>query len=228
MIYMIHTHPRRSEYVDNYLIPSLIKQGIDEDDIYVVLDSDGNGNLKSFLYSLKMILTIPILKEQKGIWHLQDDVIVSNDFKKKTENYGKKDLIINGFVSSNYNKMKLEKTGKQPIKECWLSMPCIFIPNRLVKDFLDWLDRVKNLEINDYKNKYKSNRHDDFFFYCFMQEMKGNEYCYNLKPNLVDHIDFLIGNSINKPRLKQVRGYYFKDLDLVEKLERELNEGKNS
>lgn len=161
---MIHTHPKRSEYVDNFLIPSLIKQGIDEDDIYVVLDSDGNGNLKSFLYSLKMIITIPILKMQKGIWHLQDDVIVSKDFKKKTENYGKKDMIINGFVSSNYNSKKLEKTGKQLIKESWLSMPCMYIPNRLIKDFLDWLDRVKNLEINDYKKKYKSNRHDDFFF----------------------------------------------------------------
>lgn len=222
MKYMIHTHPKRSKYVDNYLIPSLINQGIDEDDIYVVLDTDGAGNLKSFLYSLKIIKTIPILNEEIGLWHLQDDVIVSKDFKKKAEMYAKKDVIVNGFVSSNYNKMKLKKTGKQPVKESWLSMPCMFIPNRLINDFLNWLDSVKNEDRLDYKKRYKSNRHDDFFFYMFMQEMKASEYCYNLKPNLADHIDFLVGASINKPRTKQVRGYYFKDLDLVEELERKL------
>lgn len=222
MKYLIHTHPKRNNYVDNYLIPSLINSGINEDDIYVILDSDGNGNLKSFLYSLKMILTIPILKEETGIWHLQDDVIISKDFKKKTETYAKKDLIINGFVSSNYNRKKLTLTGKQKVENMWLSMPCVFIPNRLVKEFLNWLDSVKNEERNEYKIRYKSNRHDDFFLYWFMQEKHQEEYCYNLKPNLVDHIDFLIGSSINKPRDKQVRGYYYKDYDLVEKLERDL------
>lgn len=225
MKYMIHTHPKRSFYVDNYLIPSLEKQGIDSDDIYVVLDTDGVGNLKSFLYSLKMILTIPVLNEEKGIWHLQDDVIISKDFKKKSEMYAKKDMIINGFVSNNYNKNALKYTGKQPVKYMWLSMPCIYIPNKYINEFLTWIDNVKNLEVNEYKRRYKSNRHDDFFMYMFMQEVHGKSSCYNLKPNLVDHIDFLIGNSINKPRKEQVRGYYYQDLDLVEDLERNYKDG---
>lgn len=222
MKYMIHTHPKRSYYVDNYLIPSLEKQGIDSDDIYVVLDTDGAGNLKSFLYSLKMILTIPVLNEEKGIWHLQDDVIISKDFKKKSEMYAKKDIIINGFVSNNYNKNALKYTGKQPVKYMWLSMPCIYIPNKYINEFLTWIDSIKNLEVNEYKRRYKSNRHDDFFLYMFMQEVHGKSSCYNLNPNLVDHIDYLIGNSINKPRDTQVRGFYFKDIDLVEQLERDL------
>ena len=220
---MIHTHPSRNYYVDNFLIPSLINQGIDEDDIYVVLDSDSMGNLKSFLYSLKMINSIPVLKEEIGVWHLQDDVIISKDFKKKSEMYAKKDLIINGFVSSNYNKLKLKKVMKQPINESWLSMPCIFIPNRLIKEFLEWIEIVKHEDRCEYKRRYKSNRHDDFFLYMFMQERHNDEFCYNLKPNLVDHIDFIVGASINKARTKEVRGYYFKDLDLIEELKEKLN-----
>lgn len=222
MKYMIHVHKKRLNYVENYLYPSLLKQGIKDDDIYFVVDYDSVGNLKSFLYSLRQIIRNNDLYKEKGIWHLQDDVIISKDFKEKTEKYGKKGVIINGFVSSNYNKLKLKKCGKQPIKESWLSMPCMFIPNRLINDFLYWLDSVKDEERLDYKKRYKSNRHDDFFLYMFMQEMKADEYCYNLKPNLVDHIDFLVGASINKPRKKQVRGYYFEDLDLVEELEKEL------
>ena len=225
MKYIIHTHIKRQNYVDNYLIPSLEKQGIDSDDIFVVFDDGTNGNLKSFLYSLKSILTIPVLNEEKGIWHLQDDVIISKDFKKKCEMYAKKDMIINGFVSNNYNKNALKYTGKQPVKYMWLSMPCIYIPNKYVSEFLTWIDNVRNLEVNDYKKRYKSNRHDDFFMYMFMQEVHGNESCYNLKPNLVDHIDYIIGNSINKPRKEQVRGFYYKNLDLVEKLEREYKDG---
>lgn len=219
MNYMIHTHYKRENYVYNYLIPSMVNQGIERENIYVILDDEDVGNLKSFLYSLKMILE---LKLEKGVWHLQDDVIISKDFKKKSKMYAKKDVIVNGFVSSNYNKSKLKLTGKQNVKDMWLSMPCIYIPNRLIKEFLSWIDRVKSEDRCEYKRRYKSNRHDDFFLYMFMQEMKSKEYCYNLKPNLVDHIDYLIGNSINKPRTKQVRGYYYKDLDLVEELERRL------
>lgn len=222
MKYMIHTHIKRINYVENYLMPSLIKQGINEDDIYIVLDDGKNGNLKSFIYSLKCILNTKELKEEKGVWHLQDDVIISKDFKKKSETYAKKDSIINGFVSSNYNKKKLNLTGKQEIKNSWLSMPCIYIPNKYVKEFLNWLDFVKDVEYNGYKEKYKQNRHDDFFLLMFLEEQHNKDFVYNLKPNIVDHIDFLIGNSINKPRKEQVRGFYFKDLDLVDELERKL------
>lgn len=211
MKYMIHTHIKRLYYVENYLYTSLINQGINENDIYLVVD-DGKGNLQSFIYSLKCIINTPELLKEDGVWHLQDDVIVSKDFKKKSESYAKKDSIINGFVSSNYNKKKLDLTGKQEIKNSWLSMPCIYIPNKYIKEFLTWLDDVKNLEFNDYKNKYKQNRHDDFFLLMFLEERHKNDYVYNLKPNLVDHIDFLIGNSINKPRKEWVRGYYFKYL----------------
>lgn len=219
---MIHTHIKRLKYVENYLCQSLENQGINENDIYIVLDDKNNGNLQSFIYSLKCIINTKVLAEEKGIWHLQDDVIISKDFKKKCETYAKKDCLINGFVSSNYNKKKLKLTGKQEIKNSWLSMPCIYIPNKYVKEFLNWLDNVKNSDFNDYKQKYKQNRHDDFFLLMYLEELHKNDFVYNLKPNLVDHIDFLIGNSINKPRKDWVRGYYFEDLDLVEKLEREI------
>ena len=46
----------------------------------------------------------------------------------------------------------------------------------------------------------------------------------NLKPNLVDHIDYLLGGTvINKERKnKNVRAVWFEDLDLVENLEKKL------
>ena len=224
MKYMIHTHIKRLWYVEDFLIPSMVKQNINEEDITVVLDDKNKGNLQSFLFSLKAILKDEELKKEDGIWHLQDDVIISKDFKKKCEYYGKKNTIINGFVSNTYNSLKLENTGKQPLKKSWLSFPCIYIPNKFIEGFLSWIDVVRKDERNDYKKRYESNRHDDFFMFMFLEEVHGNIDVYNLKPNIVDHIDYLIGNSINKPRKEKVTGYYFMDKDLIKKLEKELKE----
>lgn len=222
MKYMIHTHIKRLWYVEDFLIPSMVKQGINEDNIIVILDDTNKGNLQSFLFSLKHILKNPLLKNEKGIWHLQDDVLISSDFKKKSEYYGKKDTIINGFVSNTYNSLKLKNTGKQPLKNCWLSFPCIYIPNKYIEGFLSWLNVVKKEDRNDYKKRYESNRHDDFFMFMYLEETQGNINVYNLKPNIVDHIDYLIGNSINKPRKEHVTAYYFEEKELVKKLEKEV------
>jgi hypothetical protein len=224
MKYMIHTHIKRLWYVEDFLISSMIKQGINEDDIVIVLDDKNIGNLKSFLFSLKSILKDESLKNEQGIWHLQDDVLLSSDFKKKSEYYAKKNTIINGFVSSTYNSLKLKNTGKQPLKNSWLSFPCIYIPNRYIEGFLSWIDVVRKEDRNDYKQRYESNRHDDFFMFMYLEETQGNIDVYNLKPNIVDHIDYLIGNSINKPRKEPVTGYYFEDEISRKRLEKELKE----
>ena len=46
----------------------------------------------------------------------------------------------------------------------------------------------------------------------------------NLKPNLVDHVDYLIGGSVvNKVRAeKETHAVHFDDTNLVTKLEREF------
>lgn len=224
MKYMIHTYPKRLWYVNKYLVPSMIKQGINAEDIFIFNDSNNRGNLQAFLDSLDWIYKNSKLSEM-GYWHLQDDVIISKDFKERTEDSRIAwNNVVNGFVSSNYNNKKLNLTGWQEVKNSWLSFPCVYIPNKYIGSFMNWLEKAKTKDnALEYKRRYESNRHDDFFFYEFLRKRCKNDMVLNLKPNLVDHIDFLIGGSINKPRKEQVRGYYFEDLDLVEKLERKLN-----
>lgn len=224
MKYMIHTYPKRLWYVNKYLVPSMIKQGINAEDIFIFNDSNNRGNLQAFLDSLDWIYKNSKLSEM-GYWHLQDDVIISKDFKERTQDSRIAwNNVVNGFVSSNYNNKKLELIGWQEVKNSWLSFPCIYIPNKYIGAFMNWLEKAKTKDnALEYKRRYESNRHDDFFFYEFLRKKCKNDMVLNLKPNLVDHIDFLIGGSINKPRKEQVRGYYFEDLDLVEKLERKLN-----
>jgi hypothetical protein len=51
----------------------------------------------------------------------------------------------------------------------------------------------------------------------------------NEMPNLVDHIDFLIGGTVINPlrRIQVNRAEFFKDGYLVEELERKLKERNN-
>ncbi len=50
---MIHACPAREWYVTDFLVPSLIDQGISENEISVWVDRDGRGNLSG--YSSKIV-----------------------------------------------------------------------------------------------------------------------------------------------------------------------------
>ena len=218
MKYIIHTYPKRLWYVTKYLIPSMIKQGIKSDDIIISNDVDKKGNLQMFLESMRWIKDN--LEDNQGTWHLQDDVIICHDFKKRTEENVVSDGIVCGFVSGKYNKVNKEYIGQTPLIRAWCSFPCIYIPNKYAKEFLDWIEVAKNKENEyDYKKRYESNRHDDFFFIHFLREIHPEVFAYHVKPCLVDHIDYLIGGSINAPRPEPVRAYYWEDEDLVKELE---------
>ena len=66
--YMIHTCPKRKWYVDEFLVPSMIEQGIDSQDITVYNDENEDGHLMAFMNSWKQL-------KEGGTWHLQDDII---------------------------------------------------------------------------------------------------------------------------------------------------------
>ena len=215
MKYMIHTIPKRLWYVEKYLIPSMIKQGIKKKDIYIYNDENKFGNLFAFLDSLKFINEN--LSEEQGIWHLQDDVIISRDFKETTEIEGK-NMVVNGFVNKNY--ANLEKSGLVKVQDYWYSFPCVYIPNKYIDDFLNWIERVKTE--SPYRKRWNKGRYDDWFFYKFLEEEFPIDYMYNLKPNLVDHIDYLLGYTTGTRSKSQVRAEYFEDLDLVKMLERNI------
>lgn len=195
--YMIHTCWKREWYVNEYLIPSMIKQGINRDDILVYVDRVGAGNLKAFLDSADL-LTIPE-RYKFGTWHLQDDVIISSKFKETTERYN--DGIVEGFASE-YDKEDYY----------WWSFPCIRIPNAVLADFVYWVRYIapKNPQHSVWISK---NKFDDALFKDYL--LQNNVKVIKLIPNIVDHIDYLIGGSIvNRIRSQsQVRSVYWPEED---------------
>ena len=228
MKYMIHSYSKRLWYVEKYLIPSMVEQGINESDIYVFNDSNNRGNLQAYLDSVDYILNNEKLYKEDGIWHLQDDVIISSDFAKRTlidNNVKGYTSVINGFASDVMNP---EKDGLVNVKYFWYSFPCIYIPNKYLAPFMYFMKVISEKgNDNKYKIRYNKNRYDDYFFYKFLIKVYPTDNMYNLKPNLVDHIDFLLGGSTGE-RKRQIRSLYFNELDLVKKLERSIKNDLSS
>lgn len=208
--YMIHTCPKREWYVNEYLIPSMLAQGIKEENITVFNDNKNYGNLKACIESFKLVDT-----SIEGTWHLQDDIIISRDFKEKTEQYN------SGLVCGFCSKYDVENapSGRVNIKHIWWSFPCIRIPNKYAVDWAYWIDRyiIGNCVYFDY---WKEGILDDFWFKKYMLEKYPNLTITNLEPNIIDHIDYLIGGSVIGVRKKDtiVRSMYWEDEDLVEEL----------
>lgn len=49
-----------------------------------------------------------------------------------------------------------------------------------------------------YQDRIRRKKHDDDFFRYFMTERHADMYVTNLVPNIVDHIDYLIGGTLGK------------------------------
>ena len=207
--YIIHACPERMWYVDDYLVPLLVSQGIDDLDIWC--DYPRYGNLES---CMRMFSRRP--NNNDGTWYLQDDVIVCRDFKKITEenDFG----IVCGFTS-----MKSEDIGSVHYDKMWWSFPCIRIPNDVARECGNWYFSFAK----DYAKYYEwvqMKKCDDNMFRAFLEKYYPYMDIVNLKPNLVDHVDWLIGGSmVNQYRGDaQIRAAYFEDLDLVDKLRKDL------
>lgn len=219
MRYMIHSVPSRQWYVDHYLIPSMIGQGISKDDIVVWCDTDKKGNLQSCMESFKFCGDNPT----DGTWHLQDDIIISKKFAYTTKeyNYG----IVTGFVVKDWGP-DWTKTGNQKVNQLWYSFQCIRIPDPIAGECAKWFfTDVRFRRDEKYVRRIQSKKHDDDFFLFFLQEKYPNKEIINLRPNIVDHVDYLIGGSlINTAREKTIyRAAYWEDEILVEQLENRLN-----
>lgn len=211
--YIIHSCQQRMWYVDNYLVPSMLEQGIPNSDIDVRCDLLNLGCLESCMQIFKSLL------EYDGTaWHMQDDVIICKDFKKLTEQYN--EGIVCGFC---WVGDKMKNVGYVKPSDMWWSFPCIRIPNKYARECAKWYYNTAK-----YSRKYlkwvRAKKFDDAVFKEFLELYYPYEQVLNLTPNLVDHVDYLIGGTtINHIRLeKQTRSAYFKDLDLIEKLEKEL------
>lgn len=215
MKYMIHTCPKRKWYVDEFLIPSMIEQGITHPNIIVYNDENNDGHLMAFMNSWKLL-------KEDGTWHLQDDIILSSDFRRMTEAYD--EGIVCGFVNS-YSEYPGD-IGYVDVSKMWYSMPCIRIPNEIMKEFVGWF------VITETQKKYKAHilakKHSDVLFWDFLKERHPDMKVLNLAPNIINHIDHLIGGSlINGTRHQtpeEIMSLYWNEECLIVQLEKELKE----
>ena len=212
-MYQIHTCSKRRWYVDEFLLPSLVLQGIKEEEILIFEDRDQEGNLEATLKSFE------ILPNASGTWHLQDDVVVSRNFAEFTSKNRPEKEILCGFCTKRYQKEGIKNIGKVKPKDMWMSFPCIYIPNHLAHKFVKWVRELawKN---ETYKKWIDTGKYDDTLFKVFVTLKYDENYpVTNLKPHLVDHVDFLLGGSLVSPtREVETRAEYFEDGDLVDEL----------
>lgn len=215
--YMIHACKQRMWYVNDYLIPSMVKQGIGKnDDIFIYLDKNEEGNLASCMSSFSYVKNI----DTEGIWHLQDDVIISSDFKQRTEELD--DGLVCGFCC-DYDANK-EITGITNMINMWYSFPCIRIPNRLAIECADWYYNGLS-HPTEVKFFMRNGKNDDLIFRAFLERHYPSMSVTLVKPNLVNHIDYLIGGStINAERRKGkiVVAEYWEEQQLIDDLAKRL------
>jgi len=208
---MIHTCPKRKWYVDQFLIPSMLEQGIKISDIIISNDIANAGCLRSYISSFNHL-------NGDGTWHLQDDIIISKRFKELTEYYN--DGIVCGFC----NTYDLDKIyGYVEPKYMWYSFPCIRIPNEVSRGFINWYYSERTQR--EYFTTIWQNKGIDYLFRQYVL-IYYTDLILNLKPNIVNHIDHLVGGSlINADRIedsKQIMAVYWDEYKLLRELEEKL------
>ena len=209
--YLIHTCKSRAWYVDEFLIPSMKEQGIEN--IYVYNDINCEGQIPSIWKSYELI-------RGKDTWHLQDDIVISKRFRELTEEHN--DGIVCGFCNS----YSTGNPGYVSIWNMWYSMPCIRIPDSIYGHFVSWLQEPKTQR--KYQAFFSENKHDDVLFEFFLKEFYMSMRMWNISPNLVNHIDHLIGGSLlNKARDKElsyIMSKYWDEQDVLDDIEHKLKE----
>lgn len=214
---MVHACPERMWYVNDFLLPSLEKQGILAD---VWNDSEKKGNLFATIESFA-----ECGRNAGATWHLQDDVVICSDFGERVKQ--NTDGVVCGFACQNFGP-SMTHVGQVPAKFMWYSFLCIRVPNELAKEFTDWFyeDAIHRTR---YASQIVDRKHDDWFFREFILERHLDMFVTNLVPNLVDHIDYLIGGTlINRQRNIQVnRAKFWTDTDLIQDLEEQLQRRRN-
>lgn len=219
MKFLIHACPQRMWYVEDFLLPMLREQGAEN--IEVWNDTERAGNLRSCMDSF-MSRT-----GDGGTWHLQDDVLPSRDFVKRcAEN---DDGLVYGFCCRNFND-RIDAYGDVYVADAWNSFQCVRIPDEYARECASWVYSgvwEKESALIELPVLYKLGKGDDTFFHEFMICRHPYDTALNLKPNLVDHVDWLVGGSA----LQQWRDYiaraeFFEDQDLIEELAQRIKRYK--
>ena len=213
MKYMIHSCDKRLWYVKEFLVPSMLAQGISEKEIIVKNDDEHRGCTKSYIDCFRY------LKGQGGTWHLQDDVAISRDFAEKTREHD--EGVVYGFFHRHVHEDDMIP-GKVPAMKAGYSFPCLRIPDVMAAEFADWYLSDAHFR-GEYARWVEEGKYVDAFWMVFIKERYSDGYVYNLKPSIVEHVDMLIGGSmVNKWRDGWCRATYWEDNETIEQLERQL------
>ena len=211
---LIHACPRRMWYVEDFLVPVLRSQGAD--DIQVWNDAERKGNLLSCMESFAS------RAGDGGTWHIQDDVLLARDFVRRCRVLDRG--VVYGFTCGQFGDDP-QQTGEVYAPDAWHSFQCIRIPDAWARECSDWFfsgawQESSNPELYAL---HAMGQGDDTFFREFVQARHGRETMLNAKPNLVEHVDWLVGGSILSPyRGFLARAHYWDDEDLVAALRTRL------
>ena len=210
-------------YVNEFLVPSMIAQGIGKEEIEIWCDTEGKGNLQSCMESFRECGDRAKKSGDIGsaTWHLQDDVLICRDFAERTRDLP--DGIVCGFACQNFGNF-IHERGRQPVQFLWYSFPCIRIPDTIAGECAQWFFTRAVLR-EKWKEKIEKRKGDDWFFRNFLFERHSDMWVLQLDPGLVEHVDWLIGGTtINQQRSwKQTRAAFWEDEELVRELEEKLN-----
>ena len=219
--YMIHTCPKRMWYVNDFLVPSMKKQGIKEEEIYIYNDDLEDGNFLSSVKSFKLSLSF----KTEYIWHLQDDVLLCSNFKDRADHmiaYMEEDgiMVAAGFCGIHDSKNKINGVT---VKDLWYSFPCICIKRSILVNYYDWVMKVKDTS-KLVQEAIRTMKIDDGVFAMYLKNVWQFAKCYNIMPNLVEHIDWLIGySSVGNYRANICRSVCFEEQELVDELRDEIS-----
>ena len=190
---MIHACPQRMWYVEEFLLPQLRSQGVEDAEIRVWNDTKGRGNLQSFLASC-----MSVADEGGDTWHIQDDVLLAHDFADRartleTETRG----IVCGFCCANWGPKPI-KDGIVPMCFMWNGFQCVRIPDEIAGEFASWYHAF-GYRKHELQHWIAGNKGDDSIFRAFCLERHAGDTVRNIAPNLADHVDFLIGGTVINP-----------------------------
>ena len=204
---LIHAVPERMWYVNEFLIPALHAQGAESIEIWN--DETHEGNLAACMSSFAA------REGDGGTWHLQDDVLPCRDFVKRCRDLD--DGVVFGFCCRNFGD-RLDAFGQVYAPDAWNSFQCVRIPDAYARECADWVRSMrweKESPAPELPILWQVGKGDDTFFHEFLQCCHPGEIVENVKPNLVEHIDWIIGGSTLQWRDYIAKAEFWDDEDLI-------------
>lgn len=212
---LIHAVPERMWYVSEFLVPSLEAQGADNIEIWN--DTEHQGNLAACIESFAT------RKGNGGTWHLQDDVLICRNFVERCLDLD--EGVVYGFCCRNFGD-RLDAGGTVYCCDGWNSFQCVRIPDAYARECAAWVRSMKwrtQSPSPELPIMWQLNKGDDTFFHEFLACRHPYDAVENVKPNLVDHVDWILGGStLHHFRDYLARAEFFEDQDLIEELRAQI------